>query len=257
MPTGRLSSSEPPTTPPATVAMVDHHPPPQPLDAVFPDRTSRLPTSAKPASDASINETVQVRSPEGVQVTGPLDPPRDPMSAGAQPAAVVDPRRIPTVMRASLGLWTASFLAGFVAMALSFRNLPELRAGLVEIARQRQPDVEADVADDAVSILLYGAVGGTVLLISLQAVLAVLVGTRRSWARVLLTVVAVLSLPVLILTRDVVSGQARSMLVLEALLVLAALVTMFLPAANSWFRQQRVTRRGVQDELPAARLESR
>ncbi|MDQ3094668.1 MAG: hypothetical protein M3Q82_01690, partial [Actinomycetota bacterium] len=116
---------------------------------------------------------------------------------------------------------------------------------------------EADVVDQAVNIVLYGALGGTVSLISLQVVLAVVMGTCRSWARVLLTVVAVLSLPVLILTRDVVSGQARSMLVLEALLVLAALVTMFLPAANSWFRQQRVTRRGVQDELPAARLESR
>ena len=33
-------------------------------------------------------------------------------------------------------MWSASFLAGFVAMALSFRNLPELRAGLVEIARR-------------------------------------------------------------------------------------------------------------------------
>ncbi|MEJ7702522.1 MAG: hypothetical protein WKF47_02055 [Geodermatophilaceae bacterium] len=124
-------------------------------------------------------------------------------------------------------------------MALSFTNLAELRAGLEEIAQQRQPNTEAGVVDDAVSVLLYGALGGIVFLISIQVFLAVLMGKRRNWARVLLTVVAVLSLPVLLLTRDIVSRQAGWTLALEALLMLAALVTMFLPAANSWFRQQR------------------
>jgi hypothetical protein len=136
-------------------------------------------------------------------------------------------------------LWIASFLAGLVGMALSFTNLSELRAGLEEIAQQRQPDAETGVVDDAVSILLYGALGGIVFLISIQVFLAVLMGKRRNWARVLLTVVAVLSLPMLLLTRDIVNPQAGWTLVLEAFLMLAALVTMFLPAANSWFRQQR------------------
>jgi len=110
------------------------------------------------------------------------------------------------------------------------------------------------VVDDAVKILLNGALGGTALLVSLQVVLTVVMGTRRSWARALLTVVAVLSLPVLILTRDVVGGQAGWALALEALLMLAALVTMFLPAANSWFRSDR---RGVYDEPSTTRPVSR
>jgi len=189
----------------------------------------------KPATDASTDEAEEPRSLENVQV----------------------PRRVPTVMRTSLGLWIASFLAGSVAMALSFRNLRELRAGLEEIARQRQPDAEADVVDQAVNIVLYGALGGTVSLISLQVVLAVVMGTCRSWARVLLTVVAVLSLPVLLLTRDVVSSQAGWALALEVLLMLAALVTMFLPGANTWFRRRWMTRYGVHDEPPTTRPESR
>ena len=258
---------------------VDHDPRPQPSQtttpagqdpAPFPDphpgedsppaaprRSWRQPTDPKPATDASTDAAVETRSLENVQVPGSLDPPHDPTSAEARPVAAVDPRRVPTVMRTSLGLWITSFLAGFVAMALSFGNLRELRAGLEEIARQRQPDVEADVVDQAVNILLYGALGGTVSLISLQVILAVVMGTRRSWARALLTVVAVLSLPVLILTRDVVSGQAGWTLAIEALLILAALGTMFLPGANSWFRQQRMTRRGVHDEPPTTRPETR
>jgi len=202
-------------------------------------RTWRLSPYPAPATGASTKGAAEARSLEGVQVTGSLDPTHDRRSTDAPPVAAVNPRRVPTVMRTSLRLWIASFLAGLVGMALSFTNLAELRAGLEEIAQQRQPNTEAGVVDDAVSILLYGALGGIVFLISIQVFLAVLIGKRRNWARVLLTVVAVLSLPVLLLTRDIVTRQAGWTLVLEALLMLAALVTMFLPAANSWFRQQR------------------
>jgi len=255
-PTDHQRTPEPTPAPSSTAAIPDHdpqtltpvRPDPAPLPGphphespspAAPSRTFRLATDPASATGASIDETVQVRSLEGVQVTGPLDPPRDSMSTQPHPAAAVDPHRVPTVMRTSLGLWIASSLAGLVAMALSFRRLPELRAGLEEIARQRQPDVEADVVGDAVGILLYGALGATICLVSLQVLLAVAMGTRRNWARVLLTVIAVLSLPVLILTRDIVRGQAGWALALEALLMLAALVAMFLPAANSWFRRQR------------------
>ena len=216
----RTGSPEPTTVPSPTAPRID---------------APTIDHDPKPATDASTDEAEEPRSLENVQV----------------------PRRVPTVMRTSLGLWIASFLAGSVAMALSFRNLRELRAGLEEIARQRQPDAEADVVDQAVNIVLYGALGGTLSLISLQVVLAVVMGTCRSWARVLLTVVAVLSLPVLLLTRDVVSSQAGWALALEALLMLAALVTMFLPGANTWFRRRWMTRYGVHDEPPTTRPESR
>ncbi len=268
-PSDRESTLDPATVPLSTAPAVEHDPQPQPSDAVlpgdqpredvavrsgepqpttpvrqdparFPDphpdessppavtRSWRLAPYPEPATGASTKGAAEARSLEGVQVTG-----------DAPPVAAVNPHTVPTVMRTSLGLWIASFLAGLVGMALSFTNLPELRAGLEEIAQQRQPDVEAGVIEDAVSILLYGALGGIVFLISIQVFLAVLMGKRRNWARVLLTVVAVLSLPVLLLTRDIVNPQAGWTLVLEAFLMLAALVTMFLPAANSWFRQQR------------------
>ena len=220
----RTGSPEPTTVPSPTAPRID---------------APTIDHDPKPATDASTKGAAEARSLEGVQVTGSLDPTHDRLSTEAHSVAAVNPRRVPTVMRTSLGLWLASFLAGLVGMALSFRNLPELRAGLEEIAQQRQPDVEAGVVDDAVSVLLYGALGGIVFLIFIQVFLAVLMGKRRNWARVLLTVVAVLSLPVLLLTRDIVSRQAGWTLALEALLMLAALVTMFLPAANSWFRQQR------------------
>ncbi len=268
-PTDRESTLDPATAPSPAAPILEHDPQPQPSDAVLPSdqpredgvawsgepqsttpvrqdparftdphpdesfppavtRSWRLAPYPAPATGASTKGAAEARSLEGVQVTG-----------DAPPVAAVNPRRVPTVMRTSLGLWIASFLAGLVGMALSFRNLPELRAGLEEIAQQRQPNTEAGVVDDAVSILLYGALGGIVFLISIQVFLAVLMGKRRNWARVLLTVVAVLSLPVLLLTRDIVTRQAGWTLVLEAFLMLAALVTMFLPAANSWFRQQR------------------
>ena len=255
VPTDRESTLDPATAPSPAAPILEHDPQsttpvrqdparftdPQPDESSPPavTRSWRLAPYPAPATGASTKGAAEARSLEGVQVIGSLDPTHDRRSTDAPPVAAVNPRRVPTVMRTSLGLWIASFLAGLVGMALSFRNLPELRAGLEEIAQQRQPDVEAGVVDDAVSVLLYGALGGIVFLIFIQVFLAVLMGKRRNWARVLLTVVAVLSLPVLLLTRDIVSRQAGWTLALEALLMLAALVTMFLPAANSWFRQQR------------------
>ena len=255
VPTDRESTLDPATAPSPAAPILEHDPQsttpvrqdparftdPQPDESSPPavTRSWRLAPYPAPATGASTKGAAEARSLEGVQGIGSLDPTHDRRSTDAPPVAAVNPRRVPTVMRTSLGLWLASFLAGLVGMALSFRNLPELRAGLEEIAQQRQPDVEAGVVDDAVSVLLYGALGGIVFLIFIQVFLAVLMGKRRNWARVLLTVVAVLSLPVLLLTRDIVSRQAGWTLALEALLMLAALVTMFLPAANSWFRQQR------------------
>ncbi len=73
---------------------------------------------------------------------------------------------------------------------------------------------------------------------------------RHNWARVLLAIVGVISLPALYVAQELLSNEAplRSNYVqlglgLQGLLMLAAVVTMFAPSVNAWFRLRHRARR--------------
>ncbi len=241
--TGRTSAPEPARGYPPAIPTVNHDPQPRSSDVASSDPASSDAASsdAGPLGDQPGQEVAAWSGAS--EVAGTLQPTHEPTHEATltEPLslATTRPQTVPTVAKAALGLWIASCLAGLIAMALSFSNLTEPRTGLRALANEIQPDAEADVVDDVVNIVLYGSLGSTLFLISIQVILVILMWTGRNWARVPLTVVAVLSLPVLFFTYDVLGTLAAATLALESLLMPAAVVTMFLPPANSWLRRRR------------------
>lgn len=154
------------------------------------------------------------------------------------PAAPGRTAGMPAAMRASLGCWAGGTLACLVGLYLSLLDLRGERAALVDTALQAEPDAGAELVNQAVDIMLYGALGATAFLAGLQALLAMVTRLRRRWARVLLALGAVLNVPVVLLAIGVASDRAGWAFLAELGLMLPAAVAMFLPGANRWFRRR-------------------
>ncbi len=87
-------------------------------------------------------------------------------------------------------------------------------------------------------MVLLVTLGVIAALIVLQLVLAALMRSRRGWARGLLVVTVLLSVPALLVTQDLVSGRTRLGFLLHSVLMIVAAVMMFLRDGNEWFRNQ-------------------
>ena len=172
------------------------------------------------------------------------EPPVRPAKASALPSPLLEftkPR--PRVLTISVGLWLLSALCGFSIIAYFIFDLGEVRALLETTMRAEDPDVD----DANLKTAIDGTVAISLGLIGLFAesalVLALLMAGRRNWARGLLAIVGVVTLPVTavgatLLTVGAIESRIWLLLAIIAqpIFMLAGMVTMFLPAPNAWFR---------------------
>lgn len=180
---------------------------------------------------------------------GASTPPRQAGERGAPVPARPDHTVAPPPLRApslnpprpvtlSFWLWMASFVVGLLAIAYSLSRFDELHQRLADTVRAQEPGIGGELLNRAVDITLYVGLGGPAAVILLQLLLAVLMRARRNWARVLLAVLAVVGIAGAVFSLVTVAEQARVAVPLQALLIVVATVLMFLPAANTWFRQR-------------------
>lgn len=182
---------------------------------------------------------------------GPYGQPGQPGQPGlpGQPAKIPAPGMVQT----SMWLWLAAcvlYLGGWV-LAAAF-DYPHLRDELLT-----DPEITDEDAGPVAGVMLGFAVIGAFLSAVPYVLFAVLARVGRSWARVTMAVLGGLGLLVLLV--DVLigfawrtevpeaSGTDHAILVVLAVLsfalTVAAMVTMFVPSANRYYREVTESRR--------------
>jgi hypothetical protein len=180
------------------------------------------------------------QSPQPPQEPDPrIDPiPARPGYPVTGPPGPFPPPGPPKVVRWSYWLWMASFTVGLLAIGYSVSRFDQLHTLLADKVRAQRPEIGTELLNRVVDMTLAIGLGGATGIIVVQLLLAVLMRTRRNWARVLLATVAVLGLLTMAFSLVTIDERAQWALPLQALLVVASTVLMFLPAANAWFRRR-------------------
>ena len=86
--------------------------------------------------------------------------------------------------------------------------------------------------------MLVAALGALALLTLGQLLLAVLTRGRRNGVRITLLVVSVLEIPVLLIAQVLLATPRRYAVLVQAVLMVTAVVLMVLPESNAWFRRR-------------------
>jgi hypothetical protein len=174
--------------------------------------------------------------PDPVGSDKPAPPPRPSRSGPVYkpPPEALAPA--PAAVRVSFYLWIFSFMAGLAAMAVSTAAFTELRSRIERLIIEQDATLEADRVTRLARATLFGTLGGIVGLIVVLALLAAYMRLRRQWARIGLTVLGVIAVPVMLATAEVAEPVARLALLVAGVFFVPALVPMFTPQANRWFR---------------------
>ncbi|MGH3797474.1 MAG: hypothetical protein ACRDSP_21605 [Pseudonocardiaceae bacterium] len=167
--------------------------------------------------------------------TGPIPAPPKYASEPPRLTRSVDP---PGVVRWSFWLWLGSFAVGLLAIAYSVSKVDTIRGLLENDVRAQRPGISIELLNRVVDTTLYVGLAATTAVILMQLLLAVLMRTRRNWARITLVLMGAFGLVVTVFSLVTVDEKARAALPLQALLMVIATVLMFLPSAGAWFRHR-------------------
>jgi hypothetical protein len=196
---------------------------PRPPSGAAPPRPANGPVPARPAAGPA-----PARPALSVNVPSPLE-----TLASPPPWTVV----------VSFLFWLASLVVGFAVAAYVYAKLDDLRPQLRAAVLAEDPTISADSLARVVTASVSVAFGTLLGFLVLEAVLAAMMRRGRNWARILLAALGLVSVPIFIMVRGVLSlnGPLAEDYVLlglglQELLMLAAVVAMFLPSANVWFR---------------------
>jgi uncharacterized membrane protein YcjF (UPF0283 family) len=157
---------------------------------------------------------------------------------------------MPRALARSMGWWIASWIVGAVVTGYVITRRDELLLEIEQAAQADQPTITAESLDRVVNVSLYAALGGVLLIMVIEVILALVMRRRHNWARVLLALVGLLSLPAFFVAQELLATDAPLQsnyvqlgFAVQSLLVLLAVVTMFAPSANAWLRLRHGARR--------------
>ncbi len=160
-----------------------------------------------------------------------------------EPAALrSNPAAAPSTLLTSVWLWITSSVLGGVAVAYAVAHLGARREQLRLWATSTDAALTTTRVDTIVTLVIVAALVGIALPMVLQLVFALVLRSGRSWARVVLTVLSLITIPALIVAAPTlaVDGSASNYVVLGSalalLLVVMALIFMFLPSSSRWLR---------------------
>lgn len=145
----------------------------------------------------------------------------------------------PKEVEISFWLWIATLVLGGLGAVITYFQIDEIRAQAVNETLADNPTLDPSVVENAATAgLVVGVVIG-LLLIAAQVAFVFLMRGGRNWARIALAVLGGLGVLVGLLGLAGSSGALGAGSLLQLLLLIGAIVTMFLPAANAWFRPHR------------------
>ncbi|HEY8719523.1 hypothetical protein [Pengzhenrongella sp.] len=145
----------------------------------------------------------------------------------------------PADVQKSVRLWFASFAVGLVGGILVFALTDQGAA--IQKAMNANPSLTSAQAKSAITMSLVGALVGAIIGLGIQVFLVFKMKAGRNWARIVLTVWVSLSVlgSLAVAAMGSSSGLGVVVQVVQVLLVVAAGVFMFRPAANAYFGRKR------------------
>ncbi|MGH3762196.1 hypothetical protein [Actinophytocola sp.] len=176
-------------------------------------------------------------------------PPPRPSTARLSMPPMARLEDLPRPRAISLSFWcwlVAGLLLGAVA-GLASTKIDPMRAEFARLARDGDAGATQATIDRVASVSVLIVIGAGVLLGLLGLTLAGAMRAARGWARVILTLVAVLGVAyaafVISALTDPMLGDLRNPviagLLAYAVLVLVALVCMYLPGTTAWLRRPK------------------
>ncbi|MGH3800072.1 MAG: hypothetical protein ACRDTD_08075 [Pseudonocardiaceae bacterium] len=164
-----------------------------------------------------------------------LPPPSGGYPAGPAPLRGTRPKEV----EISFWLWITTIVLGVVAALITYPQIEQLQADAIDQALAQDPTLDRSSIESITAGALIGGIVIGLLFVVAELVFVFLMRGGRNWARIVLAVLG--GLFVLIgLFGLVVSAEASSAIgLLQFLLLIGAIVTMFLPAANAWFTPHR------------------
>ncbi|MGH3825889.1 MAG: hypothetical protein ACRDQX_01745 [Pseudonocardiaceae bacterium] len=157
-------------------------------------------------------------------------PPPGGYSAGQAPLRAPRPQEV----EISFWLWIATFVLGVVGL---ITNYSQIRAEAINQVLAQTPAADQSTIESATTTaLVIGVVLGLLFAVA-EIVFVFLMRGGRNWARIVLAVFGGLGVLFGLLGLAVNPGAGSATGLLQLLLLIGALVTMFLPAANAWFRR--------------------
>jgi hypothetical protein len=175
-------------------------------------------------------------------------PPRPSTERVAAPpmAALRDMPR-PRAVTVSFWSWVLASLVVAAAVALQSTRIEPMRTEFTRVASTSDPGASPEIIDRVagVSVLLLLGVGALLGLLGLMLARALRAG--RNWARIVLTLVAVIAIGyaafLVTAANDAMFGTLRNpisqVLLAYAATITVAAVSMLLPAAKPWFHRPR------------------
>ncbi|MGH3916438.1 MAG: hypothetical protein ACRDTC_23965 [Pseudonocardiaceae bacterium] len=175
----------------------------------------------------------------------PAFPPPSPSSIpppagdGTAPAPrEVKPTR-PKEVTISFWLWAGNALIGLVVIVVVISQYDTIRDVVLDGAReaaQRQGGIVDERQLDVITTAVIVVFAVVFLAVSTaQLLFAVFMRNGRNWARIVLTVLGGLLLLVQLLSLTGTAGGELALTALSTAVLVAAIITMYLPAANPWF----------------------
>jgi hypothetical protein len=142
----------------------------------------------------------------------------------------------PKEVEISFGLWIATLVLGLIGVALSYSQIKQVQAQMInQMVAQNPPINQSMIERTASSAFVFGIVLW-LLVVAAMFAFVFLMRAGRNWARIVLAVLGGLYV-LFSLMGVVVAGSLAGLL--HLLLLVGAIVTMFLPAANAWFASRR------------------
>ncbi len=147
---------------------------------------------------------------------------------------------MPSQVTTSFWLWIAGFIAGLAAAAVAASGFDDLAPELAGRIREQITVNQLTIAPSQVGPLADGilliTLATVAVLVVLQLVLVGLMRGRRGWARVLLVLTVVPSVPAILVAQDLVTFRTQLGFLLQGALMILGSILMFLPDSNAWFR---------------------
>ena len=153
---------------------------------------------------------------------------------------------MPGALRISVWSWIGSGVIAAATLAFAVLRIDQRRTDLRADVLARDPGVTPSQLNGVVLIFVVAGFVGLALPAVLNVVLALVMSRGRNWARILLTVISVVTIPAVVIAGGTLAGpgsivanyvQLGAVAMVVAMLI--ALVSMYLPPSNAWLRAVR------------------
>lgn len=142
----------------------------------------------------------------------------------------------PKEVEISFWLWITYLALTAIGVAVMLTQLDRFRAEVINNALAQDSTVDRSVIESVASAAMVVVAVVAVLFVVFGVILAFLLRRGRNWARIVLAVIGGLFVLLGLIGLAIAADASSVTGLLQLLLLIGAIVTMFLPAANPWFR---------------------